>query len=93
MTTEVEASSVVQLMVAVPLVTPLVPMLLITGPGAVPVVENVALDEVEESASEFADTTSKSYSVPGVRPVSVTEWLVTEVGSSVVAMVYVEVTP
>ena len=93
MTIDDEASSVVQVMVAVPLVTPLEATALIAGPGAVPVVVKVAFDEVEERASELADITSKSYSVPGVRPVRITEWLVTSAGLSVEDKVYVMVTP
>jgi len=45
----------------------------ITGAGAVPVVVNVEFVEVAEVFAEFAETTSKSYSVPAVKPVSVTE--------------------
>ena len=93
MTIDDEASSVVQVMVAVPLVTPLEATALIAGPGAVPVVVKVAFDEVEERASELADITSKSYVVPGFSPVSITEWLVTSVGSSVLEFEYVVLTP
>ena len=50
----------------------------ITGGGAVLVdVVNVELVEVVVVFAELAEATSKSYVVPGVRPVSVTEWLVT----------------
>jgi hypothetical protein len=44
-----------------------------------PVVVNVLFADVPEVFPEFVDTTSKSYSVPAVKPVSVTEWLVTRV--------------
>lgn len=49
-----------------------------TGPGVVDaVVVNVKLPEVADAFELLAETTSKSYSVPGVNPVSVTECAVT----------------
>jgi hypothetical protein len=53
----------------------------ITG---VPVVVKVVLPEVAWVPLEFADTTSKSYSVPAVKPVNVTVWLVVSAGFAVV---------
>ena len=58
------------------MVTEVVPMPVavtaeITGPGAL--VENVKLVEVACVPPEFADSTAKSYRVPGVRPESATE--------------------
>jgi hypothetical protein len=47
-------------MVAVPLVTPLEPTLVMTGGGAVPVVVKLEFVDEEERAEEFADITSKS---------------------------------
>jgi hypothetical protein len=67
--------------------------LLITGAGAVPVVVKLEFVDVEETDKAFADITSKSYAVPGVRPVRVTEWLVTSIGSSALDKVYVVVSP
>jgi len=55
----------------------------ITGVPAVEVVVNVAFGEVLDVFDELADTTSKLYFVPAVRPVSVTEWLVVRVVFSV----------
>ncbi len=39
----------------------------------VPVVVNVVLPEVDDVFPAFADNTSKSYSVPAVNPVRITE--------------------
>ena len=50
----------------------------ITG-GAEPVVVKVAFGEVADTFVLLAETTSKSYSVPGVKPVIVTECEVTSV--------------
>jgi hypothetical protein len=50
----------------------------------VPEVVNVLFAEVTEVPLAFTDTTSKSYSVPPVNPVNVTEWLVTSAGLTVV---------
>jgi hypothetical protein len=58
----------------------------ITGAGAVPVVVNIVFADVDEVFAEFADTTSKSYSVPAVKPVNVTEWLVVSVVFTVVEL-------
>ena len=58
-------------------VMPLVAIFEITGCGAVPVVVKVKFAEVLEILLELAETTSKSYSVPEVKPVMTTEWLVT----------------
>jgi hypothetical protein len=55
----------------------------ITGAPVALEVVNVAFGEVEEMLDEFADTTSKLYVVPAVKPVSVTEWLVVSVVFSV----------
>jgi hypothetical protein len=44
---------------------------------------NVEFAEVEDVPAEFAETTSKSYVVLAVKPVSVTEWLVVSVVFSV----------
>jgi cation transporter-like permease len=57
------------------------------------VVRKVELVELADIAPEFAETTSKSYVVPSVRPVSVTEWLVTIVESSVEFDPYAVVVP
>jgi hypothetical protein len=57
------------------------------------VVRKVALAEVEDIPPRFAETASKSYVVPGVRPVSVTVWLVTIVGFSGEADPYPVVVP
>jgi hypothetical protein len=54
----------------------LVATFVITGPAAAVVVK-VLFAEVLDTLLLFADTTSKSYVVPGVRLVNVTEWLVT----------------
>ena len=62
----------------------------ITG---VPVVVNVVLPDVAEVPLAFAETTSKSYSVPAVNPVNVTEWLVTNAGLNVVEVPYADVGP
>ena len=45
--------------------------------GATAVVVKVALGEVDDKLEALAETTSKSYSVPGVVPVIVTECEVT----------------
>ena len=45
--------------------------------GATAVVVKVALGEVAVRVALLVETTSKSYSVPGVKPVSVTECAVT----------------
>jgi hypothetical protein len=58
-------------------------MALIAGGGAAVVVK-VVFAEVAEVPVALADTTSKSYRVPGVKPVNVTEWLVTSVVLKVV---------
>jgi molybdate-binding protein len=39
-------------------------------------VAKVEFGEVDAVPAEFADTTSKSYVVPAVKPINVTEWLV-----------------
>jgi hypothetical protein len=51
-------------------VVPLVVTAEMTGAG---VVAKVELGEVLDAVDPFTETTSKSYVVPGVRPVSVTE--------------------
>jgi hypothetical protein len=53
------------------------------GDDTTDVVRKVELVELADIAPEFAETTSKSYVVPSVRPVSVTEWDVTRVVSRV----------
>jgi hypothetical protein len=74
--------------------TPVVPTFEITGGVDVTtLVANVELPEVDEVAPAFAETTSKSYVVPGVSPVSVTVWLVTSVEFSVDADPYALVIP
>jgi hypothetical protein len=67
-------------------------MLLITGAVAAGVV-NVLLPEVAEVPLPFAETTSKSYIVPAVNPVSVTEWLVTKAVFTVEADPYAVLVP
>jgi hypothetical protein len=67
-------------------------MLLMTGAAAADVV-NVVLPDVADVPLAFADTTSKSYSVPAVNPVSVTVWLVTNCVFTVVALPYANVVP
>ncbi len=58
--------------------TPVVPTFEIAGGADVTtLVVNVELPEVVDPAPAFTETTSKSYVVPGVSPVSVTVWLVT----------------
>ena len=47
--------------------------------GATAVVVKVALGEVDDRLELLVETTSKSYSVPGVKPVIVTECEVTSV--------------
>ena len=46
--------------------------------GATAVVVNVKLPEVVDRLELLAETTSKSYVVPGVKPVRFTEWVVTK---------------
>ncbi len=58
-------------------VSPFVVMPEITGAGAEPVVVKVKLPEVLDWLEPLVETTSKSYVVPGVRPVKAIEWLVT----------------
>jgi hypothetical protein len=65
----------------------------ITGVAAGEAVVNVALGDVLDVFAEFADTTSKSYVVPAVKPVSVTEWLVVSVVLSVDELPYPVVLP
>jgi hypothetical protein len=67
-------------------------MLLMTGAAAA-VVVNVPFPDVAAVPLPFADTTSKSYSVPAVNPVSVTEWLVTNCVFTVVAVPYAVLGP
>ena len=69
MTTVDEAWSVVHVIVAVIGVT-LDATPEMTGGG---VVATVKLPEVDDAVEPFTETTSKSYVVPGVRPLSVTE--------------------
>ncbi len=57
------------------------------------VVKKVALADVEDIPPRLAEITSKSYVVPGVRPVSVTVWVVTSVGFSGEADPYPVVVP
>jgi hypothetical protein len=66
-------------------------ILLITGAAAV--VVNVLFADVANVPLPFADTTSKSYSVPAANPVSVTVWLVTSAVFTVVADPYAIVGP
>ena len=47
--------------------------------GATAVVVKVELPEVAVRLALLVETTSKSYVVPGVSPVNVTEWAVTKV--------------
>jgi hypothetical protein len=85
---------VVQVTVTEVCETPVVATLEITGGvDACAVVVNAELLEVVDTALEFAETTSKSYVVPGVSPVSVTEWLVTRVEFRVEADPYPVVVP
>jgi hypothetical protein len=70
-TTEVDASSVVQVIRAVVLVMPLAPTLVIAGGGGL--VWNVAFADVAARLLPLADTTSKLYVVLGNRFVTVTE--------------------
>jgi hypothetical protein len=71
-------------MVTEVLVRLVVATLVITGgEDTTEVVIKVELPEVADIAPAFAETTSKSYVVPSVRPVSVTEWDVTRVVSRV----------
>jgi hypothetical protein len=57
------------------------------------VVRKLELPDVADNEAEFAETTSKSYVVPSVRPVNVTEWLVTIVESNVEFDPYAVVVP
>jgi hypothetical protein len=59
----------------------------------VPVVVNVPFPDRADVFEEFAENTSKSYSVPAVKPVSVTVWLVTSVVFNVVELPYDVVVP
>jgi hypothetical protein len=61
--------------------------------AGVPVVVNVVFPEVADAFPAFADTTSKSYSVPAVNPVNVTVWLVINCEFTVVAVPYAIVVP
>jgi hypothetical protein len=70
LTTDDEFWSVVQLMVAPVVVIAVTVTAEITGGG---VVVKLELAEVDEAVDPFTETTSKSYVVPGVRPVIVTE--------------------
>ena len=63
------------------------------GDDVCDIVTKVELGELEDIPPRFAETASKSYVVPGVRPVNVTEWLVTEVGLSGEADPYPDVVP
>jgi hypothetical protein len=63
------------------------------GELVVVVVVNVELPDAEDCPATFAETTSKSYVVPGVSPVTVTECVVTSVGSSAEADPYAAVAP
>jgi hypothetical protein len=93
-TSELDAWSVVQITVTEVLVRLVVATFEITGgDDTTDVVMKVALPEVADIAPAFAETTSKSYVVPSVNPVSVIVWLVTRVGSSVEADPYPFVTP
>jgi hypothetical protein len=56
-------------------------------------VVNELFAEVADVPLPFADTTSKSYSVLAVKPVSVTEWLVTSAAFTVDADPYAAVVP
>jgi hypothetical protein len=76
--------------VAPVLVIALTATFVITG---IPVVVNVAFADVADVPLPFADTTSKSYNVPAVNPVSVTEWLVTSCVLTVVEVPYADVVP
>jgi hypothetical protein len=66
------AWSVVHEIVSEVVETPVTETFEITGAGAVPVVVNVVLADVAEVLPAFADTTSKSYSIPAAKPVNVT---------------------
>jgi hypothetical protein len=57
------------------------------------VVRKVALAELADMDPAFAETTSKAYVVPSVKPVNVTVWLVTRFESNVVAVPYAFVVP
>jgi hypothetical protein len=70
-TCEVEGWSVVQLMVAVVVVDPETTTPEMTG--ATGVVTRVMFAEVLDAVEAFTEVTSKSYVVPAVRPVNVTE--------------------
>ena len=71
----------VQVMVADVVVIPVAVTAEITGATAV--VVKVALGEVDDKLEPLVETTSKSYSVPCVKPVIVTECEVTSVLFSV----------
>ena len=73
-----DCSSVVQVMVTPVVVRLEVAIAEITG-GAVPVVEKVAFGDVVDPFELFTEVTAKSYIVPGVNPVMVTECEVTMV--------------
>ena len=90
-TCELEAWSVVHVIVAEVVVTPLAATALITGAGAA--VVNVKVVEVVVEFVPLVDNTSKSYAVDGVNPVSVTECDVTRVPSSVDCDPYAVVVP
>jgi hypothetical protein len=92
-TSEVVAWSVVHAIVSDVVETVVTVTFEITGAAAVPVVVNVVLPDVAEVPLPFADTTSKSYNVPAVNPVSVTVWLVTSAVFTVVAVPYADVVP
>jgi hypothetical protein len=70
----------------------LIAMLVMAGAVAAGVV-NVLLAEVADVPLPLADTTSKSYKVPAVKPDSVTEWLVVNVGLRFEAEPYVVLVP
>ena len=74
-TWDVEGWSVTQRIVAVLSVTGHAATELMTGPLPPPVetVEKELLPDVADTFELFADTTSKLYVVPGVRPLTVTE--------------------
>jgi hypothetical protein len=75
--------SVVHVIVAPVFDIALTATLLMTGAAAA-IVVNDEFAEVTDVPLAFADTTSKSYSVPAVRPVNVTLWLVCSAVFSVV---------
>ncbi len=77
-------------MVAPVVVIPFTATLEITG---APAVVSVELLEAADVPLAFAETTSKSYRVPAVKPVNVTEWLVTSAVFNVVDVPYADVAP